>query len=239
MSLWRVIRNPLDAAGEVDLRGEQCPAHTGVTSRSGGHHAARVRRCTLADGRDQRAADVTRGWRWGSSSASRRRWPRALLAPAVVATTFAVSAPAGAQRADAVPIVFVHGAAGSGAQYETQARRFESNGYPEDYVRAFEYDSTFVTNSFAQVVERLDAFVDDVREESRGRSGRPRRTLARDVRVQQLPRRSRPGRQDRPLRRHRRVEQRDVRCRQRPSWTAWASGRARTRPATSAGPTCA
>jgi pimeloyl-ACP methyl ester carboxylesterase len=32
-------------------------------------------------------------------------------------------------------------------------------------VRASEYDSSFVTNTFAQVVERLDAFVDDIREE--------------------------------------------------------------------------
>ena len=29
-----------------------------------------------------------------------------------------------------MPIVFVHGAAGSAAQYETQARRFDGNGYP-------------------------------------------------------------------------------------------------------------
>ena len=95
----------------------------------------------------------------------RRRWPRALLAPAVVAATLVVGAPAGAQSLEARPIVFVHGGAGSGAQYETQSRRFESNGYPERYVRAFEYDSSFVTNTFAQVVERLDAFVDDIREE--------------------------------------------------------------------------
>ena len=69
------------------------------------------------------------------------------------------------QGVEARPIVFVHGAAGSGAQYETQSRRFDSNGYPEGYVRAFEYDSSFATNTFAQVVDRLDAFVDDLRDE--------------------------------------------------------------------------
>jgi pimeloyl-ACP methyl ester carboxylesterase len=83
----------------------------------------------------------------------------------VVAATFVVSAPALAQSVEARPIVFVHGAAGSGAQYETQSRRFDSNGYPEGYVRAFEYDSSFATNTFAQVVERLDAFIDGIREE--------------------------------------------------------------------------
>ena len=75
------------------------------------------------------------------------------------------SAPAGARESGLVPIVFVHGGAGSGAQYETQARRFDSNGYPARYVRAFEYDSSFATNTFAQVIERLDATVDDLRTE--------------------------------------------------------------------------
>ena len=75
------------------------------------------------------------------------------------------SAPAGAQESGLVPIVFVHGGAGSGAQYETQARRYDSNGYPARYVRAFEYDSSFATNTFAQVIERLDATVDDLRTE--------------------------------------------------------------------------
>ena len=94
-----------------------------------------------------------------------RRCARALLASAVLAAMFAASAPARAQSMEPRPIVFVHGAAGSGAQYETQSRRFASNGYPEGYVRAFEYDSSFATNTFADVVEGLDAFVDDVREE--------------------------------------------------------------------------
>jgi triacylglycerol esterase/lipase EstA (alpha/beta hydrolase family) len=34
------------------------------------------------------------------------------------------------------PVVFVHGSSGSGAQYESQAMRFASNGYPASYVRA-------------------------------------------------------------------------------------------------------
>ena len=38
------------------------------------------------------------------------------------------------------PIVFVHGFSGGAEQYETQAKRFASNGYPADWVHAFEYD---------------------------------------------------------------------------------------------------
>ncbi len=75
------------------------------------------------------------------------------------------STPAGAQEPTLLPIVFVHGSAGSAAQYETQSRRFDGNDYPASLVRAFEYDSSFATNSFAQVTERLDAFVDSLREE--------------------------------------------------------------------------
>jgi pimeloyl-ACP methyl ester carboxylesterase len=75
------------------------------------------------------------------------------------------STAAGAQEPELTPIVFVHGGAGSAAQYETQARRFDSNGYPASLVHAFEYDSSFATNTFAQVVARLDALVDSVRAE--------------------------------------------------------------------------
>jgi pimeloyl-ACP methyl ester carboxylesterase len=39
------------------------------------------------------------------------------------------------------PILFVHGGSGSGAQFETQAMRFTSNGYPQDHIAVVEYDS--------------------------------------------------------------------------------------------------
>lgn len=101
----------------------------------------------------------------------RRAKPRSLrlLSTAVVVLALGGllvgSTAAGAQEPELVPIVFVHGAAGSAAQYETQARRFDGNGYPARYVRAFEYDSSFATNTFAQVIARLDATVDALRTE--------------------------------------------------------------------------
>jgi hypothetical protein len=55
------------------------------------------------------------------------------------------------------PIVFVHGFAGSGLQFETQAKRLASNGYPASFVEAHEYDSTFATETTDQVFARLDA----------------------------------------------------------------------------------
>lgn len=60
------------------------------------------------------------------------------------------------------PIVFVHGGAGSAQQFESQAMRFASNGWPVDLMFAFEYDSTFGTQNMSMVIARLDAFVDSV-----------------------------------------------------------------------------
>jgi len=62
------------------------------------------------------------------------------------------------------PIVFVHGGAGSGAQFESQAMRFTSNGYPSDYITAFDYDSSHTVESRTAVLARLNLFIDDVLE---------------------------------------------------------------------------
>ena len=55
-----------------------------------------------------------------------------------------------------IPIVFVHGYLGSGAQYRSPAMRFDSNGYPANRIRAFDYN---------QDASGLDAFIDSVRRE--------------------------------------------------------------------------
>lgn len=67
------------------------------------------------------------------------------------------------------PMVFVHGFSGSGGQFESQKLRFTENGYPDDYVRVFEYDSTFSLESPAEVQARLDSFIGEVKQET-GRS---------------------------------------------------------------------
>jgi len=61
-----------------------------------------------------------------------------------------------------VPIVFVHGQSGSAQQFASQAMRFTSNGYPQDLLYAFEYD----TGSQVNDLQALDAFVDDVLDET-------------------------------------------------------------------------
>lgn len=54
------------------------------------------------------------------------------------------------------PVIFVHGAAGSAAQFETQAKRFASNGYPVTSIDAIDYDYTFAAESSTAVLNRLE-----------------------------------------------------------------------------------
>lgn len=75
----------------------------------------------------------------------------------------AISADTGPELPPGVgPIIFVHGGAGSAQQFDSQAMRFASNGWPVDLLFAFEYDSTFVTQGYMAVIARLNAFVDSV-----------------------------------------------------------------------------
>jgi pimeloyl-ACP methyl ester carboxylesterase len=90
----------------------------------------------------------------------------AVLALAVVALLAAAPAAGAHGGFHPTPIIFVHGGAGSGAQFESQALRFTSNGYPSDYMRVLEYDSTFATNTTDQVLARLDALVAQVKQQT-------------------------------------------------------------------------
>jgi pimeloyl-ACP methyl ester carboxylesterase len=59
----------------------------------------------------------------------------------------------------ALPIVFVHGFAGSAQQYESQAQRFEANGYPPEHIVAYDHDGAGVdiggyVQGLAEVVDR-------------------------------------------------------------------------------------
>jgi pimeloyl-ACP methyl ester carboxylesterase len=65
------------------------------------------------------------------------------------------------------PAIFVHGFSGSGAQFETQARRFASNGYPAEYIEAHDYDSLFTVETVDQVFARLDQRIARLLERTR------------------------------------------------------------------------
>jgi pimeloyl-ACP methyl ester carboxylesterase len=92
----------------------------------------------------------------------------ALIALALgTGTLLASTAPAGASHTDdaeALPIVFVHGGAGSGGQYESVARRFVSNGYPAERIETYEYNSASGA-AIAAAPGELEAMINDLRDE--------------------------------------------------------------------------
>jgi Lipase C-terminal domain/AF_1763-like, C-terminal domain/alpha/beta hydrolase fold len=92
---------------------------------------------------------------------------RVLIALALAgATLVAFAPPARAKKHPApsqpLPIVFVHGGAGSGAQYASVARRFASNGYPPDRIATFEYDSSSPA-AIGAAPAQLDVLIDQLR----------------------------------------------------------------------------
>jgi pimeloyl-ACP methyl ester carboxylesterase len=86
-----------------------------------------------------------------------------VVAAVALASPVAIAEAAHDDAADGLlPIVFVHGQSGSAQQFETQAMRFTGNGYPQELLFSFEYDTTSLVNP----VLDLDAFLDDVLAET-------------------------------------------------------------------------
>ncbi|MCB0864604.1 MAG: alpha/beta hydrolase [Solirubrobacterales bacterium] len=71
------------------------------------------------------------------------------------------SAAAAQDDSEPTPIIFVHGNSGSVQQFETSMMRFSSNGFPQDRLFAYEYDTAVSNNDAA--VNNLDAFIADVK----------------------------------------------------------------------------
>jgi pimeloyl-ACP methyl ester carboxylesterase len=64
------------------------------------------------------------------------------------------------------PIIFVHGGSGSGAQFESQAMRFTSNGYPKDHIAVLEYDSSSISDILPDVHAALDDLIAELQAET-------------------------------------------------------------------------
>ena len=70
------------------------------------------------------------------------------------------SAVAASKAKAPLPLIFVHGTSGSAQQFETNAMRFVSNGFPQNRIFTLEYSTSLPTNDHAIVA--LDDLVDRV-----------------------------------------------------------------------------
>ncbi|MFC8594156.1 hypothetical protein [Streptomyces atroolivaceus] len=83
------------------------------------------------------------------------------LVGALAALTAPTQAAASAPRATVNPVIFVHGQEGSAQQWQSQAKRFSSNGYRDELLYVHEYDTSVATDDHA--IAGLEQLVDSVR----------------------------------------------------------------------------
>jgi pimeloyl-ACP methyl ester carboxylesterase len=96
-----------------------------------------------------------------------KRTLTALVAVATLALMVVPLSPSPAQAKPPLnPIIFVHGGSGSAAQFESQAKRFASNGYPDRYIAALEYDSSAIGDILPDVLAELDALIADLQDQT-------------------------------------------------------------------------
>src|SRR3954451_412880 len=72
-------------------------------------------------------------------------------------------APAAGAKTKRHPILFVHGIEGTGAQFESQALRFTTNGYPHGWIDEVDYDSTRATGDNSEVHAQMDAKIAELK----------------------------------------------------------------------------
>lgn len=99
---------------------------------------------------------VQAGLRLVAQAGSRRA--RTIFGLTLLAAVLAL-APAAGAKVKRYPILFVHGFEGTGAQFESQAMRFESNGYPHSWIDEVDYDSTSAAADQTQVDAQIDAAI--------------------------------------------------------------------------------
>ncbi len=85
-----------------------------------------------------------------------RAVPRVLLAALAGGALLLSAAPAADALTSKHPILFVHGIEGSGAQFESQAMRFESNGYAVTWIDEVDYNSTRAVGDKSEVDQQID-----------------------------------------------------------------------------------
>src|SRR4051794_18839627 len=82
---------------------------------------------------------------------------------ALALTALLMLAPAAGAKTKRHPILFVHGIEGTGAQFESQALRFTTNGYPHGWIDEVDYDSTRATGDKSEVHAQMDAKIAELK----------------------------------------------------------------------------
>src|SRR6266481_1736058 len=98
-----------------------------------------------------------------------RAVPRVLLAALAGGALLLSAAPAADALTSKHPILFVHGIEGSGAQFESQAMRFDSNGYPASWIDEVDYDSSRAVGDKSEVDQQIDEAIAALKQRT-GRS---------------------------------------------------------------------
>ncbi|MCM3923095.1 lipase [Frankia sp. AiPs1] len=80
-----------------------------------------------------------------------------------------VAGPVGPPDTARLPLLFVHGSLGSGDQFESQAQRFTSNGYPADRISAVDYDASSWGGPPDKVFPQLDTAIQDLLRATRAK----------------------------------------------------------------------
>ena len=89
-----------------------------------------------------------------------------LILSALLLLSHSVSAGQHRDSTPKTPLIFVHGGAGSASQFESQAMRLTSNGYPQKLLFALEYDSSFRIDTVDAVHNRLDQLISQVQAQT-------------------------------------------------------------------------
>jgi pimeloyl-ACP methyl ester carboxylesterase len=97
------------------------------------------------------------------------RW-RVAGAAAAFASALLLVAPPGAYakhvKHERLPVLFVHGFESAGSNFASQVMRFESNGYPTNWIETIDYNSTAANGSKAEVEKQIEEAIEHLKKVS-------------------------------------------------------------------------
>src|SRR6478672_4025141 len=109
--------------------------------------------------RGRRSMSIKSGLSLRGRRAHRRAVGSLVGAIAGAAVLFAAAPAADASKFERLPILFVHGFESAGSNFASQSMRFESNGYPHEWVEELDYNSTGAVANMSEVEKQIEAAI--------------------------------------------------------------------------------